>query len=147
MRITCAARQLALSFDSRRDVHCKCQIRGGHNIAFVSRPHSARGLTIYLTLPQRYMDTHFRWLRLMVTLTLGEMERIKGRPKTGHPTLFLLDEFPGLKRMEVIENAVAQAAGFGVLDERTGAALFWTYTKPVLHRLAVRIDQADTESS
>ena len=45
---------------------------------------------------------------------LGEMERIKGRPKTGHPTLFLLDEFPGLKRMEVIENAVAQAAGFGV---------------------------------
>lgn len=75
---------------------------------------SARGLTIYLTLPQRYMDTHFRWLRLMVTLTLGEMERIKGRPKTGHPTLFLLDEFPGLKRMEVIESAVAQAAGFGV---------------------------------
>ena len=75
---------------------------------------SPRGLTIYLTLPQRYMDTHFRWLRLMVTLTLGEMERIKGRPKTGHPTLFLLDEFPGLKRMEVIENAVAQAAGFGV---------------------------------
>lgn len=49
-----------------------------------------------------------------MTLTLGEMERIKGRPKTGHPTLFLLDEFPGLKRMEVIENAVAQAAGFGV---------------------------------
>ena len=75
---------------------------------------SPRGLTIYLTLPQRYMDTHFRWLRLMVTLALGEMERIKGRPKTGHPTLFLLDEFPGLKRMEVIENAVAQAAGFGV---------------------------------
>ena len=29
---------------------------------------SPRGLTIYLTLPQRYMDTHFRWLRLMVTL-------------------------------------------------------------------------------
>ena len=75
---------------------------------------SARGLTVYLTLPQRYMDTHFRWLRLMVTLTLGEMERIKGPPKTGYPTLFLLDEFPGLKRMEVIENAVAQAAGFGV---------------------------------
>ena len=75
---------------------------------------SPRGLTIYLTLPQRYMDTHFRWLRLMVTLTLGEMERIKGRPRAGYPTLFLLDEFPGLKRMEVVENAVAQAAGFGV---------------------------------
>ena len=42
------------------------------------------------------------------------MERIKGRPATGHPTLFLLDEFAALKRMEVIENAAAQAAGFGV---------------------------------
>ena len=42
------------------------------------------------------------------------MERIKGRPATGQPTLFLLDEFAGLKRMEVIENAAAQAAGFGV---------------------------------
>ena len=42
------------------------------------------------------------------------MERIKGRPATGQPTLFLLDEFAGLKRMEVIENAAAQAAGFGI---------------------------------
>ena len=75
---------------------------------------SAKGLTIYLTLPQRYMETHFRWLRLMISLAVGEMERIKGRPRSGYPTLFLLDEFAGLKRMEVIENAVAQAAGFGV---------------------------------
>ena len=47
-------------------------------------PHaemSPTGLTIYLTLPQRYMETHFRWLRLMVSLAVGEMERIKGRPR------------------------------------------------------------------
>jgi len=72
------------------------------------------GLTIYLTLPQRYMDTHYRWLRLMISLAVGEMERIKGRPRTGYPTLFVLDEFARLKRMEAIEHAVAQAAGFGV---------------------------------
>jgi type IV secretory pathway TraG/TraD family ATPase VirD4 len=76
-----------------------------------TNPH---GLTIYLTLPARYMETHYRWLRLMITLAVGEMERIKGRPATGHPTLFLLDEFAGLKRMEVVEHAAAQAAGFGV---------------------------------
>jgi len=75
---------------------------------------SPGGLTIYLTLPQRYMDTHYRWLRLMISLAVGEMERIKGRPRTGYPTLFVLDEFAGLKRMETIEHAVAQAAGFGV---------------------------------
>jgi len=73
-----------------------------------------QGLTIFLTLPQRFMETHYRWLRLMIVLAVGEMERIKRRPATGHPTLFLLDEFAGLKRMEVIENAAAQAAGFGI---------------------------------
>ena len=72
------------------------------------------GLTIYLTLPQRYMSTHYRWLRLMISLAVGDMERIKGRPATGYPTLFVLDEFAGLKRMEAVENAAAQAAGFGV---------------------------------
>ena len=71
------------------------------------------GLTLYLTLPQRFMETHFRWLRLMISLAIGEMERIKGRPRSGYPTLFVLDEFAGLRRMEVIEHAVAQAAGFG----------------------------------
>ena len=72
------------------------------------------GVSIYLTLPQRFMETHFRWLRLMISLAIGEMERIKGRPRSGYPTLFVLDEFAGLRRMEVIEHAVAQAAGFGV---------------------------------
>ena len=38
----------------------------------------------------------------------------RGGRRSDYPTLFLLDEFAGLKRMEVIENAVAQAAGFGV---------------------------------
>ena len=75
---------------------------------------SARAFSICFTLPQRYMPTHYRWLRLMISLAVGEMERIKGRPATGHPTLFVLDEFAGLQRMEVIENAAAQAAGFGV---------------------------------
>jgi hypothetical protein len=73
-----------------------------------------QGLTIYLTLPQRYMSTHYRWLRLMISLAVGDMERIKGRPATGYPTLFVLDEFAGLQRMEAVENAAAQAAGFGV---------------------------------
>ena len=59
------------------------------------------------------MSTHYRWLRLMVSLAVGEMERIRGAPATGYPTLFVLDEFAGLKRMEVIEHAAAQAAGFG----------------------------------
>ena len=72
------------------------------------------GLSVYLCLPQRYMSTHYRWLRMMIALTVTEMEKVRGQPVTGHPVLLLLDEFAGLKRMEVIENAVAQIAGYGM---------------------------------
>lgn len=72
------------------------------------------GMTLYLSLPQRYMDTHYRWLRMMVALTTTEMEIVRGRPATGHPVLMVLDEFAGLKRMTAVENAVSQIAGFGV---------------------------------
>ena len=72
------------------------------------------GLSIYLCLPQRYMSTHYRWLRMMIALTVTEMEKVRGQPVTGYPVLMVLDEFAGLKRMEVIENAVAQIASYGV---------------------------------
>ena len=75
---------------------------------------SPEGMTLYLSLPQRYMDTHYRWLRMMVALTTTEMEITRCLPATGHPVLMVLDEFAGLKRMEAIEKAVAQIAGFGV---------------------------------
>src|SRR5260370_16217960 len=60
------------------------------------------------------MSTHYRWLRMMSALTVTEMEKVRGQPVTGHPVLMLLDDFAGLKRMEVIENAVAQIASYGV---------------------------------
>src|ERR1039457_6951659 len=72
------------------------------------------GLSIYLCLPQRYMSTHYRWVRMMIALTVTEMEKVRGQPATGYPALMVLDEFAGLKRMEIIENAVAQIAGYGV---------------------------------
>ncbi|MEL6216974.1 MAG: type IV secretory system conjugative DNA transfer family protein [Pseudomonadota bacterium] len=72
------------------------------------------GVSLYLSLPQRYMRTHFRWLRMMVALSLSQMEKTPGQPACGHRVLTVLDEFAGLKKMEEIENAAAQIAGFGV---------------------------------
>jgi type IV secretory pathway TraG/TraD family ATPase VirD4 len=72
------------------------------------------GVSIFLSLPQRFMNTHFRWLRMMVALTITEMEKVPGQPASGHRVLLALDEFAGLKKMEIIENAAAQIAGFGV---------------------------------
>jgi type IV secretory pathway TraG/TraD family ATPase VirD4 len=88
------------------------------------------GVSLYLSLPQRYMNTHHRWLRMMIALTITEMEKTR-RPAVSAdelkkfaecgkvaplslPMLMVLDEFVGLKRLAVIENAVAQIAGFGV---------------------------------
>lgn len=72
------------------------------------------GISLFLSLPQRFMNTHFRWLRMMTSLIITEMEKTTGAPQTGHPVLLVLDEFAGLKKMDIIENAAAQIAGFGV---------------------------------
>lgn len=73
-----------------------------------------KGVSVYLSLPQRYMGEHYRWLRMMISLILTEMEAAGGRPATGHRVLMCLDEFAGLRKMEIMENSVAQIAGFGV---------------------------------
>jgi hypothetical protein len=75
---------------------------------------NAKGASLFLSLPSRFMGTHYRWLRMMIALAINEMEMIPGRPATGHPVLFALDEFAGLKRMPIIETGVAHLSGFGV---------------------------------
>ncbi|WP_067223106.1 type IV secretory system conjugative DNA transfer family protein [Stappia indica] len=73
-----------------------------------------KGVSLFVCLPQRMADTHYGWLRMLAALTIGEMERTRGQPASGHPVLMVMDEFPALRRMRVIENAAAQIAGFGV---------------------------------
>ncbi|WP_375413007.1 type IV secretory system conjugative DNA transfer family protein [uncultured Bradyrhizobium sp.] len=68
--------------------------------------------TVYLCLPASRLATHFRWLRLVVTLALIELERDPTVPV--HPVLFLLEEFAALEYMRPIERAVGFLAGHGV---------------------------------
>lgn len=72
------------------------------------------GFSLFLSLPQRFVETHCRWLRMMTELIIGEMEQIRHQPACGYPVLMVLDEFPSLKRMRVLESAAAQIAGYGV---------------------------------
>ena len=74
-----------------------------------------KGVSVYLSLPQSFMNTHFRWLRMMLALFVAEMEHVPGnKGANGHRILVCMDEFAGLRRMEFIETAVSQIAGFGV---------------------------------
>ncbi len=67
---------------------------------------------VYISLPAMRMHDLAGWMRLVVQLAFGACESVAAPPK--HPVLFMLDEFNVLGRMQSIETAIAQIAGFGV---------------------------------
>jgi len=71
-------------------------------------------LSVFLCLPARYMDTHERWLRVIINLAVGALEPRGHEHNTVRPVLLLLEEFPILKHMEKLETAAGQLAGSGV---------------------------------
>ena len=73
-------------------------------------------LSVFLCLPARHMDTHDRWLRVIINLAIGALEprRSDAKDKDKPPVLLLLEEFPVLKHMEKLEAAAGQLAGSGV---------------------------------
>jgi type IV secretion system protein VirD4 len=71
-------------------------------------------VTVYLCLPAMRLATHGRWLRMFVTLAVEAMERTGAVAEDKPRVLFCLDEFAALDRMESIEKAAGQIAGFGV---------------------------------
>ena len=68
--------------------------------------------TIFLVLPPERLETHARWLRLLVVQALQDIARTPGNG--GAPVLFLLDEFAALGRLEPVERAFGYMAGYGV---------------------------------
>jgi type IV secretion system protein VirD4 len=74
--------------------------------------------SVFLCLPARYMDTHERWLRVIINLAVGALEsrghEDEAAKRAATPVLLLLEEFPVLKHMEKLEIASGQLAGSGV---------------------------------
>lgn len=73
-----------------------------------------RPMTLYLCLPAGMMQSHFRWLRLIVRLALLAMERRGPWPRGRTPCLFMCEEFSVLGHMPLMESAAALFPGFGV---------------------------------
>ena len=93
-------------------------------------------ISVFLVLPPNRLDTHSRWLRLMVAQALQDIARDAERPQERHrppeaaseppgrpesartassgPVLFLLDEFAALGRLEPVERAMGLMAGYGI---------------------------------
>jgi type IV secretion system protein VirD4 len=68
--------------------------------------------TVYLVLPAGRLGTYGRWLRLMVSMAIQAVARI--RAPRDLPVLFMLDEFGTVGRLEVVENAYGLMRGFGI---------------------------------
>lgn len=70
-----------------------------------------RPTTVYMCLPAARLGTHFRWLRIIVNLTIAALEADE---QSDNQVLLLLEEFAVLGHMDSIEKAAGQIAGFGV---------------------------------
>jgi type IV secretion system protein VirD4 len=73
-----------------------------------------RPTTIYLCLPVGRMESHYRWLRLVVQMACTVLERMGSYPRNRPPILFMMEEFATLGHMEIMERAAAYFPGFGV---------------------------------
>jgi len=70
--------------------------------------------TIYLCLPVGRMESHYRWLRLIVQMACLVLERMGTYPRERAPILFMMEEFATLGHMDIMERAAAYFPGFGV---------------------------------
>jgi type IV secretion system protein VirD4 len=70
--------------------------------------------TIFLCLPVGRMESHYRWLRLVVQMACTVLERLGTYPRDRTPILFMMEEFATLGHMEIMERAAAYFPGFGV---------------------------------
>ncbi len=62
------------------------------------------GCVVSVVIPLEYFETHAAYARLMVGCALWEMQR---KPLARGRVLFVLDEFPALKRMDKISQGLA----------------------------------------
>ena len=80
---------------------------------FDIRSLKGTGSSFYFILPQEYLDTGvIKWMRLMVGTGLKVFVSEPGQPEKR--TLFILDEFAHIGRLEPIETAFGLMAGSGL---------------------------------
>jgi len=72
-------------------------------------------VSIYLVLPADKLDTYARWLRLMVSIGIRSVARGRGSSAQGLPTLFVLDEFGTIGKLDAVARAFGLMAGLGMI--------------------------------
>lgn len=73
-----------------------------------------RQSSVYLVLPERRLDGQSRWLRMMITVMLKQLQTDKKASVNEHSMLVILDECAALGNMPIIHKAASYMPGFGV---------------------------------
>lgn len=71
-----------------------------------------RKISVYLIIPPERLRTYAPFIRLFMGMAALELKRTNMKPK--YPVLMLLDEFPALGRMKVIEEEISYLSGYNV---------------------------------
>jgi type IV secretion system protein VirD4 len=80
---------------------------------------SEKPISLYLVVPPAHKDRLRPLMRLIFTMIIHrltekmEFHGTEQRPHK-HPLLFMIDEFPSLKKLEVFSDALSYMAGFGL---------------------------------
>lgn len=91
-----------------------CLSESDHTLRLEDLKRASNGVSVFVVLPSRLMKTHARWMRLLLNLTVARMEADPTPARKDRPVLAVLDEFPTLGHLQVLENAIGYMAGFGL---------------------------------
>ena len=69
-------------------------------------------VTLYLVLPLDRLQTHGRWLRLVLTMAIRAIAKLDTQPAV--PVLFMLDEMGTIGSLTMVEQAFGLMAGVGI---------------------------------
>src|SRR5690606_2858086 len=91
-------------------------------------------VTVYFSIPPGKLDSYAPVIRLFMGTLI---KHFSGYTSKGPcPVLFMLDEFPALGRMKVIEEGITYMAGYGIS--------FWMFAQDLKQLAAVYGDKADS---
>lgn len=92
--------------DSERLARCT------QNSDFSFEDLKKENISIYLIMPPERLRTYAPFMRLFMGIAALELKRTKDKPES--PVLLMMDEFPALGRMKVIEHEISYLAGYEV---------------------------------
>ena len=89
-------------------------------------------VTIYFSIPPGKLEGYAPVIRLFMGMLIKRLSSFSGRG--AYPVLFMLDEFPALGRMKVVEEGMAYMAGYGIS--------FWLFAQDLKQLAATYGDKA-----